>query len=1067
MKKKKFAALSLAVVMTATAPISAFAEVDKASNNANEESVLTELNLDEARVEKEPESKLMIAPVKEPQAVKTPDSELTIAPVEKPHVVKASAQNYWKSFNLKTTGINSDGKLELGNAITITGGFWLDSNGVRTEVPFSEITDIIIKKMGSNGTFTVDSNGKFTPTEAGKYNISAKHNGQFSNGYPFTVVDPNAPDPNVDPNSKATGARIGLGDNSSYEFRVGGASTIKVSFTPEDYAGAVKWKVEPSNVLEISPMYGTRNLFAVDGKAEGRAKVTAIVYGENGEIESNWIQFKVNPADGTVRPITIDPNSKATFITVGLKDSKQSNTVKIGHGTTLLADIHPYDYAGKVEWKSSDPSVATVNSFSTDNRQVLVRGVKDGNVTITATVTGEDGKDKVSNEYFIYVGKGGNTSEVKPTAIKLNPNSITLAPNGSQKITAAVEPSNATNNNITWTSSDANVATVDQNGKVTAHKAGTATITATSQGDNTKKATATVTVSANTTEVKPTGITLNPNNITLNPNETKNINATLTPGNATNKNITWTSSDANVATVDQNGKVTAHKAGTATITAKSQGNESVKATATVTVNAQASTEVDASSVIVGLKNSSYSNTFKVNESTKLKADVNPNNYTGTVTWNVADPTIAKVTADSGNDKEAVVTGLKVGTTTVTATVKGENGNITSGVFYIYVKNSDGTSPIYPNAKKITNVKVYYDKISGYAEPYSTVRLYKDGISTGYSAKADSTGYFSISYSFGSRNYRYWNDNYRYWDWDEYYDYYGYYWKDYPYYYRYYDGYYYNYDYDLSRFSLKSFVGTTEVSKYNVLNSDGYNYWYDGYYYPGYYNRYYYDYDRYYDYKVYPTSLDLNIAKDTVSGYLTSYPNRYVAVYRNGSFLGSAYINSNGYFKIDLNTYVGTTSNLDFYVDRYKTSTTETSSTTNNTYRTKITIGSRTLQRSINGASRTITMDVEAYIKEGRTMLPVRYVAESLGYDVTYIDRNRSAVITDGKDVITIYLDSAKYTVNGVEKTFEVKPEIRNDRTMLPIAEIARALGLSHGTKGSGKNIEWDNSTRTVVIERTK
>ncbi|MBU5668353.1 Ig-like domain-containing protein [Peptoniphilus sp. MSJ-1] len=690
---------------------------------------------------------------------------------------------------------------------------------------------------------------------------------------------------------------------------------------------------------------------------------------EETEVEKeNESELMFAPIEEPIEVRAQEEVKRATGMTVARKDSTYSNTIKINETTMLRALPTPETYEGKIQWNSSDPTVATVAADSQNNKEAIVTGVNKGQTNITVTYTDKDGNEKTSAGVIIYVNNGGETT--KPTAISLSPKNITLTPNGTQSISATITPSNATNKEITWTSSNTDVATVDQSGKVTAHKAGTATINAVSKADGNIKDTASVTVNENTVEVKPTAISLSSNNITLTPNEAQKVIATITPSNATNKNITWTSSNTDVATVDQSGKVTAHKEGTATITATSQADNTIKATSKVTV-------VPAKTVL---------------------------------------------------------------------------------------------------ADKITNVKVYYDKVTGYAEPYSTVRLYKDEFRTGYSTTADSNGYFSISYSFGSRNYRYWNDRYwdgtRYWDWDEYYDYYGYYWNDYPYY-RYYDGYYYTYNYDLSRFSLKSYDSLGRlIDDESLSNSKAYYYdgYYDGYYYPGYYNRYYYDYDRYYDYKVYPTSLSLDSARDTVSGYLKSYPNRYVAVYRNGSFLGSSYVDSNGYFKVNLNTYIGSTSNLDFYVDRYyKETTPKTTTTTTDTktFRTVITIGSKNITQRINGADRTKTMDVEAYIKDGRTMLPIRFVAESLGYDVTYRNSSRSAIISDGKDIIIFYLDSADFYVNGVKKQFQVKPEIKNDRTMLPISEVARALGLTHGDKGSGRNIEWDSATRTVVIELKK
>ena len=131
---------------------------------------------------------------------------------------------------------------------------------------------------------------------------------------------------------------------------------------------------------------------------------------------------------------------------------------------------------------------------------------------------------------------------------------------------------------MTWTSSDSNVAAV-ANGKVTAVKAGTATITVKTEDGN-KTATCTVTVKAKTYPVE--SVTLDKTSVELTEGEETTLTATINPSNATNKNVTWTSSDSNVATV-ANGKVTAVKAGTATITVKTEdGNKTATCTVTVT-----------------------------------------------------------------------------------------------------------------------------------------------------------------------------------------------------------------------------------------------------------------------------------------------------------------------------------------------------------------------------------------------------------------------------------------------------------------------------------------------------
>ena len=127
----------------------------------------------------------------------------------------------------------------------------------------------------------------------------------------------------------------------------------------------------------------------------------------------------------------------------------------------------------------------------------------------------------------------------------------------------------------------------------------------------------------------------------------------------------------------------------------------------------------------------------------------------------------------------------------------------------------------------------------------------------------------------------------------------------------------------------------------------------------------------------------------------------------------------------------------------------------------LTIGSFVMDRELNGISTDIMMDVAPYIKEGRTMLPVRYVAEGLGFDVEWIESTRTVVLLDGTTKVEIPVDTDKIIVNGTVYTGDVKPEIKNGRTMLSIANIARALGLQ-----DGKDIIWNDKSKTVTIYRT-
>ena len=120
---------------------------------------------------------------------------------------------------------------------------------------------------------------------------------------------------------------------------------------------------------------------------------------------------------------------------------------------------------------------------------------------------------------------------------------------------ATVTPTNATNKNVTWKSSNTKIATVDGNGKVTAVAAGTATIICTAKADKSKSATCKITVT--NPAVKVTKLRMNKTSVDLLKGKTVQLKVTVTPRNATNKAVTWTSSNKRIATVTSNGLVKA------------------------------------------------------------------------------------------------------------------------------------------------------------------------------------------------------------------------------------------------------------------------------------------------------------------------------------------------------------------------------------------------------------------------------------------------------------------------------------------------------------------------------
>lgn len=243
----------------------------------------------------------------------------------------------------------------------------------------------------------------------------------------------------------------------------------------------------------------------------------------------------------------VKPGEEPAKTTVSIADGYSTSMDK---GTTqqLKAKVSPDDKASKVVWSSSNESVLTVDGNG------LVTAVGDGNATITATV---DGVSATTDTITV------TTPVVKVSSVSLSASNLKLAVGGEPStLTATVEPNNATNKNVSWSSSDPEVATV-ADGVVTPVKAGAATITVTTE-DGEYSATCKVTV------IQPaTGITLDKQKVTLVGAATEQLKATVVPAEA-DQTVVWKSSNESVATVDQTGKVTSVSKGAATITASTE-----------------------------------------------------------------------------------------------------------------------------------------------------------------------------------------------------------------------------------------------------------------------------------------------------------------------------------------------------------------------------------------------------------------------------------------------------------------------------------------------------------------
>ena len=250
---------------------------------------------------------------------------------------------------------------------------------------------------------------------------------------------------------------------------------------------------------------------------------------------------------------TTETEVAVSFISLNLPTAEMI----IGETVQLQASINPSSATDKtIMWGSSKQSVATVSNSG------LVTAIAEGSSTITASAGGKSATCTVT------VSKG----VVAVASVTLNKSELNLKKGESETLVATVNPADATDKTVTWSSSDATIASVNQNGLVTALKSGNVTITA-KAGE--KTATCTVIVI-----VPVEGISLNFSTKTLKQYETLQLSATVTPVDATNAEITWSSSNSNIATVSGNGLVKAIDEGTAVITAQAGGKT---ATCTITV----------------------------------------------------------------------------------------------------------------------------------------------------------------------------------------------------------------------------------------------------------------------------------------------------------------------------------------------------------------------------------------------------------------------------------------------------------------------------------------------------
>ena len=273
-------------------------------------------------------------------------------------------------------------------------------------------------------------------------------------------------------------------------------------------------------------------------------------------------------------------------------------------------------------------------------------------------------------------------------------------------LSASVLPSNATNKNVTWYSSNTSVATVDSSGKVTAKGVGTTTITATAADGS--KVSKSCTISVTEPTVKVSSIIIRGAK-SLKKGQSLTLTATVSPSNATNKKVTWRSSNNSVATVSSSGKVTAKGAGTAKITATAADGSKVSKSCTIKV-----TDTKVTSVSI-----SGNKRIAVGSKLQLKVKVLPTNAANRkVTWTSSNKSVATVTS-SGK-----VTAKRPGRTVITAKAKDGSGKKKSIYVIVIPKKMAASTITSPAQKKIKVTLKRQTGVSGYQVQYAKNNKFK-------------------------------------------------------------------------------------------------------------------------------------------------------------------------------------------------------------------------------------------------------------------------------------------------------------------------------------------------------
>lgn len=378
--------------------------------------------------------------------------------------------------------------------------------------------------------------------------------------------------------------------------------------------------------------------------------------------------------------------------------SLESASLHVGETTAIICQYAPAQASLKqAAFTSSNEKVAVVDADG------VVTAMGRGQATLT--VLSADGAAKTHVTVKVLQ---------QPTGLTLTPDVISLSVGKSKAIRASVSPKNADNKKLTWTSSNPDVATVDARGNVKVRAAGVAVITATCVEDPS------ISASVNVECLQQAkSVAFSQKTYTLTAGDTLQVEARVLPENTSNQELAYKVNTPRIATVDENGIITAHKGGKTTLTAttKDESNRSAKATIEVTVP------------VTGVRFGQEGARVGAGNYMHITASVEPSDASNKhMTWVSSDPSIATVT---GNTHKPRVNGHRWGRCTITGTTEDGGysasidinvGSLRRAVRVESIKIRDGKPYIVlKNHSNMDISCVYYD-ITGTDEQRNPIRL---------------------------------------------------------------------------------------------------------------------------------------------------------------------------------------------------------------------------------------------------------------------------------------------------------------------------------------------------------